>query len=364
MFTEAGVAMRPGKRYVLICVGIALLLGAVVLGLMRWQHTTILRTLESERLQASRSAQRVVEEQRAIDIATRAELIAGNQSFVGYVEQALGGALPGVKVDTASIVDLLGERSGQLGLTLAAVLDEEGRLVAATQAFTQRRRFGDDPLFVKARDSQTTATGLWLDVDRLLQIAIRPLAADGSSEGFLVVGMLVNQNLVEPIAQIGATQVAVIANTAGGRMVGASTLDSELQQELLAKLPAGAAAGREPFALRLGKTEATVSMTPLFGSTVGDLVVVATDAAGATPQSLLRQQSPLLAAAGLVLLVLLGAAWMLWSRVLRPIDALSELIERAASGDRHLKFQENAGALRRIAKAFNALMASLQGRAL
>jgi hypothetical protein len=122
-------------------------------GLWRWQQSRLGVTFSDAHFAASHGAQKLVEGQRADFLANRAELLVGNQAFVGYMQLALGGALPGMAVDTSSIVDQLEERRDQFGLTVAAVLDSQGQLVVGTERFSSGRDLGAEPLFVHARDS-------------------------------------------------------------------------------------------------------------------------------------------------------------------------------------------------------------------
>lgn len=125
--------------------------------------------------------QQLVEEQANRNLTIRGELIAGNQAVVAYMTQALGSLLPGEAVDYSSIVDLLEERRSQLDLDLAAVVAADGRALAVTDAYAEGHDFARDPVFLEARKSQSVGTGLWHDGERLLHVAMLPLARDRKS---------------------------------------------------------------------------------------------------------------------------------------------------------------------------------------
>ena len=59
----------------------------------------------------------------------------------------MGGILPGTVADNASIVDLLEERRAQLGLTIAAVINGQGQLIASRDGISEKMDFTREPLF-------------------------------------------------------------------------------------------------------------------------------------------------------------------------------------------------------------------------
>lgn len=329
--------------------GVLLLLLAVVGGLLWWQAQRIAGASVDRQIATSLAAQELVEQQYRTDIGTRAELIAGNQAFVGYVSQAIGGALPGMEVDTTSIIDLLEERREQLGLDVVAVLNGQGSLVAGTSRFSERREFGVEPLFVQARDGGKVSNGLWLDDGWLLHVAIMPLAADGFNDSFLLVGMPVGHAMASEIADVGAAEVALLAMEPQGQRIAASTLPP-VEEKALAE----ALSGLDDGALNLaGKRYRGVS-TPLFDARDGRVLVLSHsgfDLALLLP--MLLGGALALAASALVL------GWY-WSRVEMPSNVLAGLLDRAANGDYHLRtVEQGSPGVRRIADAFNQLMRGL-----
>jgi len=346
-------------RYVSACVALGVMLALVMLGLWRWQDSRLASTLAERHLAASQAAQRLVEGQRASNLASRAELLVGNQAFVGYMAQALGGALPGESVDTASIVDLLDERRAQFGLAVAAVLDGQGHLVVATERFTQRRELGEEPLFLRARKSFMPTTGLWPDGDRLLHVAILPLSVDGSSDGFLLIGENVDQPIAQAVADVADVDAALFAATTSGSVVLGSTLGAASEKALATALSSVAKGATVRSDVVLDGRRYRIASAPLFGSSNGRLLsLVAHDRVASALRSLWL---PWLIG-GIALLALLAAmaTWM-WTQMLQPAHVLSGLVERAGSGDYHLKMAEHgAPPMVGLAAAFNRLMQRLQ----
>jgi len=352
--------MNPLRRPAMVASLVVFFILCALLALVSWQQGRLARVLAADRLQTSHAAQRVIEAQYRNTLETRAELIAGNQAFVGYVAQALGGALPGMPIDTRSIIDLLQERRGQLGLAVAAVLDGQGTLVVATERFSEGRRLGEEPLFVQARDKQAIASGVWLDGERLLHVAIMPLAADGSSDGFLLVGMPLDHAIARAVADVAHTDVALVSVNRERARIVASTLDVAGETRLGESLPradGGLAVGELP-----GVAGGQVgSVAPLFGGEVGQLVTLVSPTRGVVAS--LTLLLPVVIGGLLALLLVLATAVAWWRGVVVPATALAGLLDRAASGDYHLKADERGdGVIARVASAFNRLMTHLQSR--
>lgn len=343
------------KRYVIRAVSTLLVVLALVLGLLWWQANRIVDTYVTRQISTSLAAQKLVEQQHRRDISTRAELIADNQAFVGYVSQALAEPLPGMEVDTFSVVDLLEERRQQLGMDVIAVLNEQGGVIAGTSRLSESSEFGIEPLFVQARDSAKASNGLWLKDGLLMQIAIQPLAADGFNDKFLLVGMSVGYAMASEIAGVGEAKIALLAMEPQGQLVSASTLPLAEEKALASALRTADDLDAKTAALA-GKHYRTVS-TRLFDSDDGRLLVLVNSDLGIT---LLL---PMMLAG---LLALLASAFTLawyWSRVEVPSMHLAELLKRAINGDYHLrKVVQGSSAVKRIAGEFNHLMLELISR--
>lgn len=351
--------MADARRYLVRSVAGLLAALMIFAGLLAWQDARLAAASADKHLDTIRLAQRLVESQEARDLAVRAQLIAGNQAVVGYVTQALGGALPGTDIDRSSIIDLLEERRDQLGLAVAAVLDSQGNLVATTERFSATREFGKQPLFLEARAAQALRSGLWVDGSRLLHIAILPLASYGSGDAYLVVGTPIGQQFAKTIAEIGATDVALLASTPEGRVVVAGTLDPDQVTVLQAALPATSGSKEERLRIDLDGHRRSASVAPLFGSSAVRLVALVSPSRDAASFSAVRL--PMLLGGTMAWLSLVMGLWLLWSRLLEPAAVLAKVMERAAdTGDTHLSVPpRGVQAIARLATAFNGLLARL-----
>ena len=337
-----------------VLLALAIVLPAL-LALLAWQFSRDDAREASRTLATLAKTQQLVEDQSNRNLTIRGELIAGNQAVVAYMTQALGSSLPGETVDYSSIVDLLEERRSQLDLDLAAVVAADGRALAVTDAYAEGHDFARDPVFVEARKTQSARTGLWRDGDRLLHIAMLPLARYSAGDAYLLVAEEVDQDYVQTIAAIGAADVALVASSASAAIVVASTLPATDAEALSKSIAQSRADGR----LDLSAGASQVRSAPLFGNE--DVRVV--QIARRMPLSgTLAAHAPTVILAVLALLSLLAAIAWYGRRVASPLQALEVLLERAATTpDRNLRMDEAGAAdVARVSAAFNRFMASSQ----
>ena len=334
----------------------------VLFGLSRWQDARLIRAVAGERLEQLQRVQGVVAEIGRQGLESRGGQIANNQGVTGYVAQALGGSLPGVVFDTASLVDLLQDRRDQLDLAMAAVIDAQGKVVASTEPFAAGNDFSKNPLYLEASKTGKVRTGLMVDGGRLLRVSIQPLVDYGVGVAQLLVAERIGIEQAQSIADIGHADVALLADTKDGLLMVASTLPADQQVGLLDQLPQRGKADVARIEIHMAGTRQDVSVQPLFGlpqARLVSLVRLPTDSA-----SFLALRLPFLIGCGLLLLVLVAAACWVWQQLLRPADGLAEVIERAAQGnDMHMSVPvTGAQALRRIGEAINQIFKQQQSR--
>lgn len=352
------MAALQGTR-VRILVALAIVLPAL-LALLALQFARDDAREASRTLATLAKTQQLVEDQSNRNLTIRGELIAGNQAVVAYMTQALGSLLPGEAVDYSSIVDLLEERRSQLDLDLAAVVAADGRALAVTDAYAEGHDFARDPVFVEARRTQSVGTGLWRDGERLLHVAMLPLARYSAGDAYLMVGEEVDQGYVKTIAGIAAADVALVAASGSTAVVVASTLpatDSDALARAIAQWRADGAPSDGRLDLAAGASQARSAA--LFGNQ--DVRVV--QIARRMPLSAtLAAHAPIVLLALLSLCALLAAIAWYGRRVTRPLQALEVLLERAATTpDRNLRMDEAGAAdVSRVSAAFNRFMASAQ----
>lgn len=350
--------LRESAARAVVPLAVAMIVSA---GLVGWQIARDAGGVADRTLTTLRLTQNLVEAQQDRDLTTRGELIAGNQAVVGYMTQALGSALPGERVDHSSIIDLLEERRSQLGLDVAAALGADGKLLATTDRYLETHDFASDPVFAAASKTQAPRTGLWLEGERLLHVALLPLARYGSGDAYLLVGRWVEEDYARTIAGIATGDVAIVIPKPAGSVVVASTLDSADRAALASNL-LGAAASDGRLQVALSTHAVQAESAPLFRN---DAVRVLALARSPSLSSIAAAHLPTILFAIAVLLAFAVALLRHQRQVAQPLDALERLMRRAAeTGDYHLKVAEQgAPVVARLAAAFNQLMGFLQARA-
>lgn len=353
---------QPSKQYLmLVLVSLAALL-VVLLGLFRLQDSRLKTAVANERLEQMQHVQGLVAEIGRQGLESRGQQIAGNQGVTGYVAQALGGSLPGVVFDTASLVDLLQDRRDQMDLAVAAVIDAQGQVVASTEPFAAGSDFSKNTLYLDASKTGKVHTGSMVDGGRLLRVSIQPLVDYGVGVAQLLVAERIGIEQAKPISDIGHADVALLAGTKDGLLMVASTLPADQQVVLQDRLPERGKVDVKRIEISLGGARQDVSVEPLFGVTQARLVSLVrprTDTA-----SFLALRLPFLLGCGLLLLVLGAVAMWVWQQCLRPANALVDVVERAAqTNDVHMSAPVGGTqVIRRIGEAINQIFKQQQSR--
>ncbi len=340
---------RIGPLWVVLAFGLV-----AGLALLYWQQARSQAFVTESRLNAARAVQELVEQQIKQALDTRVELIAGNQAFIGYITQALGDSLPGTVVDTASIVDILEERRTQLGLSIAAVFDGQGLLIASRDGISERQNSASRFLIEQAGKANVTAHGLWTDGERMYFVAMVPLAAYGSDAGFLLLGNVLDDGMATTIGKASDADVALFA--VGG------------PEPVLTAKSAGAASDPNAWDSerrdvgaegRFETRKASGYFAPLFGSPAGELKVVVHSAS--RWMSAVMQGLPLLIGLGLGVVAMFLTVRLSNARVTSHAQELARVLDHAAkTGDYHLKVSVSKSVvLRPVAAAFNSLMERL-----
>jgi hypothetical protein len=313
----------------LVLVGSLVLL--VLLALSMWQQARIEQRVADTRLQTAQKIQALVEGQLQTDLDTRGEMIAGDQAFIGYINQAKGGTLPGTPVDTASIVDLLEERREQLGLAIVAVVDRQGQLIASRDHLSNRHSLGHDPMLAKGATDDAAAHDLWVEDGKIFLVSLLPLTTYGSDAGFLLVGLPLDEALAERLGNTFDGEAALYAKTGQGFQLASSSNIYVLEEEIPADVRKELTRDAHQFDVHLRGGTYRGYVAPLFGSDVGRTVLlVKTDD---TVSTAVKQGLPLILGAGLALLGGWIAA-MRWRSSRPPMATRAASIARgAATGD-------------------------------
>jgi len=253
------------KQYSMFALVAFAMLLVVLIGLFRWQDSRLTTAVANDRLEQMQQVQGLVAEIGRQGLESRGQQIVGNQGVTAYVAQALGGSLPGVVFDTASLVDLLQDRRDQMDLAVAAVIDAQGQVVASTEPFAAGGDFSKNPLYLDASKTGKVQTGLMVDGGRLLRVSIQPLVDYGVGVAQLLVAERIGIEQAQAIADIGHADVALLADTSDGLLMVASTLPAEQQVGLLERLPERGKVDFKRLEISLAGARQDVSVEPLFG---------------------------------------------------------------------------------------------------
>ena len=354
--------VRNGRTaWLVLLVGALLITTALgIAETLAWRESQQLATqAENQRLHATLAAQTLLEYERTRELGLRTGILANNAAFVAYVTQALtAGALPGTKIDTASIFDQLLQRKRELGLDLAAILDAQGRLViAAGRMPILHGQPAAQSLVQQVLATQRPAFGLWPVGGHFEQVALQPLVRGNAIEALLLTGHTVDARFARSLAGVADTDVALIASAGQTPRIVASTLSSTQSRALTDALIAhrDLLTRNAEAILTLGAHRA--SIRPLFSAPHGAEVVILAPPASTHAIWLALSQSLLMGAALISVLLIVGVL-ILQRRLLQPLQRLSLLIERAAAGDYELSANAvRGGALvARLGNAFDRLM--------
>jgi hypothetical protein len=348
--------MNARPTFLLRALALLLATLAISAALIGWHEVRLAQVLANDDLRALGAVQRAVERRYARETALRAEMIAGNQAVTGYITQALDSALPGMAPDYTSIADLLEERRVQLGLSLIAILDAKGNVLASTDRLTGPLSYGASPVFGEVRAKKASRNGLLIEDERLMDMQILPLAEYGFSEIYLLVASPLDARFVRTIVEdagsaTGADAAMVVQSPQGNKVV-ASTLSAEQAEALAAAVPAHTVSS---IGVDLGGDRRTAATTPLFGDKRAHVVLLSSTGRADAVRSAVRW--PLLAGAVIAVIAVLLALWWFHRRWWASFDALSRIAVHAAdSGDLRMRASV-AGPMAPLADAFNRLSA-------
>lgn len=341
--------------------GVWIAAGLIGAGLLMWQQQRLNQRIADDRLDSAHAIQGLIEQQAIADLRTRAELIAGNQAFIGYLTQAAGGILSGAATDDASIIDLVEERRTQLGLAIAAVVDERGQLLASPDSAAALSGFTAQPLFKQAVAGGAPGHGLWLKDERIFYVMLLPLTPYGADAGFLLVGEPIDTGMAKRLSAATHTQIALFATATRTMLAASSPSDTEPDGDLLKALRADRDGGEHRYNVRVNAVGYRGYLAPLFGS--GSVRVAALVDTRMSWATRLELGAPMLIA----LLVFFVAAMLTRANspaaIEQEIGDLARIMERAAEvGDFNLQAPEVEGRIvAPLAIAFNRLMARLRG---
>lgn len=321
----------------------------------------------AEELTRSDRARTALEEQRYFQLALISNLFVQDADLAAYVAEAA------VQSDTASILDILGQRQRDLGFDFAIVLTPEGEVLAHTGRPGMVGRDLSDRSLVAAALDDYEAAGVWEEEGVLYDAVVVPVVRGFDLSGFLVAGFRVDDTLAEELEEISRADVLYLLDGPDDRLVpSAGTLDSAATAALVDTLEArwGEIGGRMESGGRMERLEIDLAGEPWLalvspirdaaGETVGATVALSSLAEQLAPFR--RLQWLLAAAGGLAILLALALSYPLARRALGPLRDLSQAAEAARRGDYDQPIPQGGGRdeVGRLAGAFSTLLQDLR----
>ena len=318
----------------------------------------IARNAANDSLTHSRAVQQNFQKLRFQQLKLMSQLMASDPAFLSYVAESAGNNLTGGgQVDVRSISDLLTERQGEIGFDFGMVLDQSGVLLARSGSVAARESLGANPVVAAAMQAQGAETGYWLREGHAYQVAVVPLANRDELLGYLVLGLAVDQPLLQDVKQVSGAELVLLDTLSGNNTVVTSTLDAthlEGLNQVLSKLhplPSGS------FDVEVGDERWLAYAEPL-GSAGTALTLTSFDQAVAGFHAILAVQ---LLAALIATLIAVALSWLLSHRLSRPLRELADAAQSAARGEFNRRFTaEGEGEIARLTQAFDSLLSDLR----
>ncbi|HET7176027.1 MAG TPA: protein kinase [Gammaproteobacteria bacterium] len=317
----------------------------------------IARGAANDSLDHSRAVQQDLQKLRFQQLKLMSQIMASDPAFLSYVTEAGGNGLGGGTVDARSIMDLLTERQSEIGFDFGMVLDPSGALIAQSGSPAGHVSLAADPVVAGALQSQAPQSGYWLREGHAYQVAVAPLANRDELAGYLVLGLNVDQALLQDVKQVSGAELVLLDTGAGNGTVVSSTLDPQkldaLNQALarLHPLPSGR------FELSAGGEQWLAYAEPL-GASGTALTITSLDQAMGGFRAILVEQ---LITALVALLIAVALSWWLSQRLGGPLRELADAAQSAAHGEFDRRFTaKGTDEIAKLTQAFDSLLSDLR----
>lgn len=338
------------------------------------------------------------EKQRLGRLALTAQLVGGDSSFVGYIQNALMPAAPDAASpasaaagattsppaaagesgpDLVSILDQLSQRKEAFGSDLVMLLDDEGKLVARTDQPAVTTARGEDlyeesPLVKAIVDDAgvESSTGVLVLNNKLYHAAVVPIATGANRVriGYLINAYAIDEAFANRIEKSTNASVLFVPSpkvAATPVMVRSSEAPSVGMQQM-SGLDAIFRSGKAipPGNVQVDRSSYVMTGEPLRAGneTVGAAVFV---------RSLDRELAPfrqientLLAGGGLALLLAFVFSWLIAKRVTRPIEELAGVAQAVTAGEYDVRPPiDRLDEVGILARAFAKMITTLRDKA-
>ncbi|HET7745923.1 MAG TPA: protein kinase [Vicinamibacteria bacterium] len=320
-------------------------------------------TVQADRL-ATESVNRGLSETRQMWDAFQADrynklklgvrVLANDPYFKAAIETA----------DKPTILDTLKERNLELKADFFVATDPSGVAVARTDRPTAG---GEDlsaaPLVASALEGEEAAT-VWKEGDRLYHAVAVPMVTGPDLKGVLIAAYGINEALAHDIHKLSHSDVAFLAMDSGPPRLSVSTLGprEEPLRGWLGRPEMAAAAPDRTIELDLGGARYVGVQVPLGtsdGKTVGSMMALRS--MDEEMAAFRRFRKALLVISVVVMVLGLGVAYLVASRITGPVRTLVDMVDRARSGQYTGKVEVGTrDEIGMLARTFNSLLADLR----
>lgn len=350
--------------------GILLIIGVcAIFAAIAWAQVRVAsRETAAHALQTGLRVAELVQSENLRDVGVRAERLAGNPAFAGYIAHALDtGFADDGKADLESLSDLLRERQRENGFDLIALLDLKGRTVAGGSGYlvSSNVDLSGNPIVAKAREKLVAATGSWVEQGGLHLIAVVPLQRGDTVVGLLLAGTTVGEPYVRKVAAASGADIAIAILPPAGPLVIATSLNPAQAQQLRSALPEfGSDSHTRPasvLAVRIDGHDDLAASVPASDGTDTVIMSLLPTRSGALLRAL---AIPLVLGASVIVAIILTGLFTLWRIWFAPLLRLLRAAELASRGD----FRKDAevvgtGPIAQLGVTVNVLMMKLRRHA-
>lgn len=353
-----------GHRIFFAFSGLLIIILGLAAGITYYRGNAIAERAVISSLENIRVVQQGFESQRFQQLELISEIFASDPYFSSYVAEAAGSNLGlGGEVDTQSIVDLLIERQQELGFDFAMVLDGDGEVIAHTDNEDLiGTDMSGDVLVGDVIESLVSTTGYWFREEGIFQVAVVPLADQEDLVGFLLTGLIVDNNLAEEIKSISGSELVFLTNINNQLKPVVSTLNNDDMTLLTAdNALISSALGKDPIKVKLtyGAWLASVVSTSSIDPNGITIALTSIDKAAANFRAI---ENVLLIVTGISILLALPLSLLISRGVLSPVRRLAVAAQTAARGDYQQRFDSKEGKdeLAQLTSSFDILLSDLR----
>jgi HAMP domain-containing protein/predicted Ser/Thr protein kinase len=265
-----------------------------------------------------------------------------------------------------TIQDMLRERGQDLAADFFIATDGNGVVVARSDRPTGGggEDLSKDPLVAKPLDEGQESATVWRQGDRLFHAVSALMQTGPEVVGVLIAGYAIDESLASGIQKLTHSKVAYLTRANGQpAMLAVSTLGTKENAFRAALARPELAAPETPsFELDLEGDRHVGFQVPLknaSGEVVGS--VVALRSVAEEMSSFIKFRTSLILVSVVVMLVGLAGAYLVASRIARPVRRLVELVERARDGSYAGAVTVNTtDEVGTLARRFNSLLADLR----